>query len=91
MRNIPHDMTMRVILTDEAAEQFEQLPKTMKLRVIAITERLANWPEVSGAKALRGDRAGQYRIRTGDWRIVFIVQADVLIIRIDHRSQVYED
>jgi mRNA-degrading endonuclease RelE of RelBE toxin-antitoxin system len=49
------------------------------------------WPEVSGAKPMRGDLAGHWRIRTGDWRVLFQVRADVIIVRIDHRSRVYED
>jgi hypothetical protein len=43
-------------------------------RVYELIERLKNWPNVSGAKALRGKLAGKYRIRTGDYRILFHVE-----------------
>jgi mRNA-degrading endonuclease RelE of RelBE toxin-antitoxin system len=42
-------------------------------------------------KSLRGDWTGHYRIRTGDWRIIFqVVAPTVIVVRIKHRSEVYE-
>jgi mRNA-degrading endonuclease RelE of RelBE toxin-antitoxin system len=43
------------------------------------------------AKAMRGDLKGYHRIRTGDWRVLFRVEADVIVVRIAHRSTVYDD
>lgn len=41
---------------------------------------------------MAGEWAGHYRIRTGDWRVVFqVVEPGVIIVRIRHRSLVYED
>lgn len=57
---------MTVVISPEAAAQLEWLPLAIRARVLAIVQRLARWPEVSGAKPLRGDLAGHYRIRTGD-------------------------
>jgi mRNA-degrading endonuclease RelE of RelBE toxin-antitoxin system len=48
---------------------------------------------VSGAKPLRGDLHGSYRIRTGDYRVVFTVSADgqtVVIWKIGYRGSIYE-
>jgi mRNA-degrading endonuclease RelE of RelBE toxin-antitoxin system len=81
----------RVILTVEAEAQFDKLPATIQARVLAVIERLRSWPNVSGAKAMRGDLKGYHRIRTGDWRVLFRVEADVIVVRIAHRSTVYED
>ena len=64
----------------------------MLSRVLKALDRLDKWPNVSGAKPLRGDLAGHYRLRVGDWRIVFRVQGqDVVVIRIAHRKEIYED
>lgn len=68
-----------------------QLPSSMLGRVRKTIERLRDWPEVSGVKPLRGDWAGHYRVRTGDWRIVFRVTGTVVIVvRVAHRKEVYE-
>ena len=82
----------RVGLTPEAAEQFADLPRAIQPRVNDIILRLAHWPNVSGAKPLRGDLAGNFRIRTGDYRIVFRVSGDnVIVWKIGDRKDVYLD
>jgi mRNA interferase RelE/StbE len=82
---------MNVIITDEALKQVAKLPRPIQTRVLNITERLKNWPEVSGVKQLTGQWSGCWRIRTGDWRVIFEVKNDVVIIRVAHRKDVYGD
>ena len=56
-----------------------------------LLERLQKWPNVSGAKPLRGNLAGRYRLRTGDFRMQFPVVDNVVIIeQIGHRDGFYE-
>lgn len=82
----------RVTYEREAVEQLAGLPNVVLARLENIVRRLQNWPDVSGAKPLRGDLAGHYRIRTGDYRVQFRVVGDeVLIERIGHRDGFYED
>jgi mRNA-degrading endonuclease RelE of RelBE toxin-antitoxin system len=48
---------------------------------------------VSGAKPLRGDLAGSWRIRPGDYRVVFRPSADdqtVAVWKIGYRGKVYD-
>jgi mRNA interferase RelE/StbE len=83
---------MVVLLAPDAQQDFERLPVTIRARVLKILERLTQWPEVSGVKALSGDWAGHYRIRTGDWRVIFrVIAPNLIVVRIRHRSQVYGD
>lgn len=83
---------MTLLLTPDAQADFDSLPATIRARVLRIFERLTAWPEVSGAKPLSGQWAGHYRIRTGDWRVVFqVVTPRIIVVRIKHRSEVYED
>ena len=82
----------RVTYELEAVEQLAGLPNVMLARLENIVRRLQNWPDVSGAKPLRGDLAGHYRIRTGDYRVQFRVEGDEVVIeRIGHRDGFYED
>ena len=81
-----------VTLQADAREQFDRLPTRIKSRVQGILIRLEQWPAVSGAKPLRGNLAGHYRIRTGDYRVQFFVEgAEVVVERIGHRDGFYED
>ena len=57
---------MPVRILPEAFRQIERLPPVIHRRVLDVLERLTRWPNVSGAKPLRGDLAGHYRIRTGE-------------------------
>ncbi|MGC8542234.1 MAG: type II toxin-antitoxin system RelE family toxin [Phycisphaerae bacterium] len=81
-----------VVITPDAQEQFKGLPKAVRAKIIVVLERLAGWPEVSGVKPLRGEMSGSYRIRTGDYRVVFRVHADAITVtRIGIRRDVDED
>ncbi|HEV3259367.1 MAG TPA: type II toxin-antitoxin system RelE/ParE family toxin [Gemmataceae bacterium] len=80
-----------VELTPAADKQAERLPSVILERVRKLIGRLEHWPTVSGVKALSGDLAGWYRLRTGDYRLRFYVQGDrVIVDKIGHRSEFYE-
>lgn len=82
----------RVTLTSAAAKELDGLPTVIHARVLKIIDRLAAWPDVSGAKPLSGDLAGQHRIRTGDYRVQFQASGDtVIVVRIGHRDGFYND
>jgi mRNA-degrading endonuclease RelE of RelBE toxin-antitoxin system len=83
---------VRVLLTPEGREEFDALPLTIQARVRDVFGRLEQWPNTSGAKPLRYDWRGHFRIRVGDWRVIFrVVAPDLVVVRIMHRSAVYED
>jgi len=80
----------QVQLTPAAVEGVQKLPTPIKSRVNDVIARLADWPNVSGAKLLRGELKGAYRIRTGDYRVLFTVKGDVVVVfRVDNRRDVY--
>lgn len=71
--------------TPAAQKQVDALPKTVRLR-------LERWPHVSGAKPLRGALAGRFRVRTGDYRIQFYMQGEIVVIeKLGHRDGFYEE
>jgi mRNA-degrading endonuclease RelE of RelBE toxin-antitoxin system len=81
---------MKVLLTSEAAVQLDELPDVIHARMLKMLDRLAKWPDVSGSRPLRGALAGQYRVRTGDYRLQFrIGQGKIIIERIGHRDGFY--
>ncbi|MHB1036593.1 MAG: type II toxin-antitoxin system RelE family toxin [Pirellulales bacterium] len=85
-------MMVRVVLTPQAAEDLDSLPRPIQARIARLLRRLEAWPVVSGVKPLTGRLAGHYRVRTGDYRLQFIVAADTLRVeKIGHRDRFYED
>jgi mRNA-degrading endonuclease RelE of RelBE toxin-antitoxin system len=82
---------MPVRITPEAYRQIADLPVSIHRRVLSILERLERWPAVSGAKALRRDLRGCFRVRTGDWRVIIRPRGEtVWVIAVDNRKDVYE-
>ena len=87
-----HNSWMLVGLTKEAAAQYDKLPRSIQPRIDNIILRLAQWPEISGAKPLVGRFTGNFRIRTGGYRIVFRVSVDKVIVwKIGDRKDIYLD
>jgi mRNA-degrading endonuclease RelE of RelBE toxin-antitoxin system len=80
----------RIVYASGLWEQIERLPLTIRIRVLRLVERLKQWPAVSGAKPLRGNLAGHYRLRTGDYRLQFHVAGDEIVIeKVGHRDHFY--
>jgi mRNA-degrading endonuclease RelE of RelBE toxin-antitoxin system len=69
----PHPMAT-VVLTPEAVRDIAGLPAPIITRLHGLVARLRQWPEVSGVKRLKGDLAGKFRLRTGDYRLQFRVE-----------------
>jgi mRNA-degrading endonuclease RelE of RelBE toxin-antitoxin system len=81
-----------VIVSADALKQVDKFPRMIHGRVVRIVQRLADWPDVSGAKPLRHGLAGRYRIRTGDYRVQFRVEGQTITVeKIGHRDGFYED
>lgn len=82
-----------VSLTTSADRQYRDLGKGIRDRIDELLDRLREWPEVSGVVALWGTAKGHYRIKTGDWRVVFHVDEStktVLVDAISHRKDAYD-
>jgi mRNA-degrading endonuclease RelE of RelBE toxin-antitoxin system len=82
---------VRVVLNTESRADFGRLPSAVKARVLKVIDRLRKYPQISGIKWLTGSWAGHGRIRTGDWRIVFYVVRNVIIVRVQHRREIYDE
>lgn len=83
-------MTVAVVLTKAAQKDVDGLTAPVMARVAAAIVALREYPAVTGVKALKGDRKGQYRVRVGTHRILFTLDAGTItIIAVDDRKDVY--
>ena len=81
-----------VEITPAAAKELAGLGNPILNRVHRLLEKLEEWPAVSGAKPLRGNLAGHFRLRTSDYRVQFHVVGDLVIVeKIGHRDGFYEE
>ena len=75
-----------------AAKELDALDHALFARIDRKILALAENPRPPGCKKLRGYK-DQWRIRVGDWRVVFIIDDDakrVSVTRVAHRREVYE-
>lgn len=83
---------MNVTITPEAQDQLVDLEPTIHARIHEVLERLQRWPNVSGVVRLKGALVGQYRIRTGSYRVQFFVLEDrILVTKVGHRDGFYDE
>ena len=87
-------MNWKVEFDAAAAKEFKKLDRTVQQRIRRyLRERLmvADDPRQYG-KAMRGDKAGLWRYRVGDYRLICAIEDDhfvVLVLRVGHRRDVY--
>ncbi len=85
-------MTYQVQVAPAALRQLRKLDPTARRRVQAAIELLAEQPRPSGAKKLVGGD-GEWRVRTGDYRIVYEIHDAVLLVLVvaaGHRRDIYQ-
>ena len=86
-------MRYRVEITKRAERQFDSLPREAQVRVNKLFDVLAEDPRSHGAVKMEG-HADLYRMRTGDWRVVYEIRDNVLlvlVVAVGHRREVYRD
>lgn len=82
----------KIELKTSAKKSLANLPKPVIKRITGLIGNLEGNPYPSGHKKLAGSEH-TYRIRSGDYRIVYSVFDDFLIvhiIKIGHRKDVYK-
>ena len=75
-----------------AAKELDALDNALFARIDRKILALAENPRPSGCKKLRGYK-DQWRIRVGDWRVVYIINDEVKRVSVTcvaHRREVYE-
>ncbi|MFO8013779.1 MAG: type II toxin-antitoxin system RelE/ParE family toxin [Phycisphaerae bacterium] len=84
-------MAYRVELKPSAARALKRVPRRDRRRIARRIDALAQNPRPKAARKLSGAEA-IYRVRAGDYRILYQIQDDVLlvlVVRIGHRREVY--
>ena len=84
-------MTYRIEVTPAAQRDLTKLPKDVLHRIDVHILALAENPYPAGAKKLQGGEE-LFRIRVGDYRIIYRVERHrlvILVVRVGHRREIY--
>jgi mRNA-degrading endonuclease RelE of RelBE toxin-antitoxin system len=80
---------MRFIWPESARAELRAIDRETAIRIL---RALTQYGESGGGdvKALTGQWQGYYRLRAGDYRIVFAISPhEITVVRVRHRSEAY--
>lgn len=84
-------MTYEVEIAPAAKRQIKKLTKPIQKLIVERLEQLAINPRPPGVLKMEGEE-GFYRVRVGDYRIIYEIQDRTLLIvvvKVGHRGDVY--
>ena len=82
-----------LLIHRRARKELDALGRSMKARVVAAIDCLTDEPRPFGCAKLR-PQVETYRLRVGDYRIIYIVSdrdKTVTIVRVKHRQGAHKD
>lgn len=83
--------TFRIEWKPSAARELRRIDRSIVPRIVAAVEELASNPYPAGVRKLSGAE-NTFRIRIGDYRIIYEVHSGwlvITIVRVRHRKDVY--
>lgn len=63
-------------------------------RIKSVILELSNNPRPDGCTKLKGDKRDYYRIRVGNYRVIYSIEDEillVLVVRVGHRQEIYKN
>lgn len=79
----------RIVLTRKALRDLENIDKKTQNRIAAKLKEYAQEPLRYARKLINPD-IGTYRFRIGDYRVIFDVDDEtIVILRVGHRQNIY--
>lgn len=83
----------KIQISQSALKELKQLQKPAVKKIGQLIESLAENPRPSGVKKLKGISEDLYRVRSGDYRVVYAIEDTVRIVdvrKIGHRKDIYK-
>jgi len=86
-------MRFRLFLSPQAEKDLKRLERSILGRIDRALLLLSKNPHPAGTKTLQDKRLAQFRIRVGDYRVLYDVYPKdniIYILRIGHRKNIYK-
>lgn len=73
-----------------AFEDLQNLDKPIAQRILSKISWFTEHFDNITPEPLSGDFVGTYKLRVGDWRVVYTIESDVIVIQaVGHRKEIY--
>jgi len=80
----------KIVITERAVRDIEKLDLKTKKRIGEKLKLFSSDPMIYSKKLINA-KIGSYRFRVCDFRIIFDIEDDsIVILRVGHRSQIYK-
>ena len=80
---------MRFIWPESARAELRAIDREAAIRILHVLTQYGEAGE-GDVKALSGQWQGYFRLRVGDYRVIFAISpAEITILRVRHRSEAY--
>ena len=86
-------MTYKIIYVSTAEKELSKLPESDFIKVQSAINSLSENPFPPGHLKLEGTKVKLYRIRKGNYRVIYSVQRNIItitILKVGHRKDVYK-
>ncbi len=86
-------MIYDIIISEKAEKDFIKIQKIDVIKIVDKIESLAENPYPTGCKKIKASDENLYRIRQGDYRIIYCIKEKIQIVevrRIGHRRNIYK-
>ena len=82
----------KVHLKKTAKKELKKLPKMLLPKVLLALKSLEQNPRPEGSKKLKGEKEYLWRIRVGNYRVIYLIEEEIKVVeirKIGHRKDVY--
>ena len=82
---------LKVEWTEDAIKDLQRLDKPVAKRIVSKISWFAHHFNNIIPEPLSGGLAGTFKFRIGDWRVIYTVEKEVIVIQaIGHRREIYK-
>ena len=85
-------MSFEIVYAKSVKKDIKNIPRNHLERIKKAIEKLRNFPDVSSVRHLTAHPLADFRLRVGEFRILFDVDFSnkrIIILKIGHRKDVY--
>jgi len=90
MMRLRQSLAYNIRYDPKAMKQLSKLDKPVARMILEEIEAFADNPVITKIKKLKTPFDGAYRLRIGDYRVIFYLEEELMLIsKIAHRKEVY--
>ena len=84
----------KIEYSKDIEKDLSKLPKNDVSKIFEKIDRLSENPRSFGAEQLQGNFKGLHRIRSGNYRVIYQIIDEkliILVVKVSHRRQIYRN